>query len=176
MGRVSIDLGLENIWRSWYGFRKGKKASREIDHFQYYLEHNLFQLYHDIQSGSYLPRPHRTFVVTDNKRRVISVSPVRDRVVHRLLYDYLVQIYDRSFSYDAWSCRKTKGLSKAIERTQKLVGRFPNSYVWRSDITKFFDSVDRDVLVGILERKVKDPAALGLLCKMIDNYTPPNRK
>jgi len=90
----------------------------EIDRFQYYLEHNLRCLYQDIESGSYVPSPHRTFTVTDNKRRLISVAPIRDRVVHRLLYDYLVTLYDNTFIFDAWSCREGKGLTKAIERAQ----------------------------------------------------------
>lgn len=84
--------------------------------FSYYLEENLRKLQTDLENGHYTHGGYKTFIVTDNKRREISVASVRDRVVHRILYEYLVPIYDKTFIYDAWSCRKDKGLLGAIER------------------------------------------------------------
>lgn len=52
------------------------------------------------------------------------MASVRDRIVHRLVYDFLVGIYDETFIYDAWSCRKGKGLLGAIERTQEFLMRY----------------------------------------------------
>jgi hypothetical protein len=94
MDTVSIDLSLENIWRSWFTFRNGKNWSRELHAFQYNLEQNLFGLWRDLNSGLYHHGVYRKFIVRDNKRREISVAPARDRVVHRLAYDYLVSFYD----------------------------------------------------------------------------------
>ena len=111
-------MSLENIWRSWFEFRKGKRVGDEIHAFQYYLEKNLYELFQDLNNGRYRHGGYRKFVVCDNKRREISVASVRDRVVHRLLYDYLEKIYDKTFIDDAWSCRKGKGLLGAIERAQ----------------------------------------------------------
>lgn len=39
-------------------------------------------------------------IVNEKKRRDIAVAGVRDRIVHRLLYDYLVAICDKNFDYD----------------------------------------------------------------------------
>ncbi|MBI5754578.1 reverse transcriptase [Candidatus Peregrinibacteria bacterium] len=123
IGSESIDLSLKNIWQSWKEFRKGKKASDELHHFQYYLEKNLFELCEDLNNGRYKHGNYRKFIVNDNKRREISVAIIRDRVVHRLVYDYLEGIYDKTFIYDAWSCRKGKGLLGAIERTACFLKR-----------------------------------------------------
>jgi retron-type reverse transcriptase len=124
IGNDSIDLSLRNIWRSWFQFRKGKRASAEMHDFQYHLEKNLYELSRDLQNGSYRHGGYRKFIVCDNKRREISVASVRDRVVHRLIYDYLEKIYDKTFIYDAWSCRKGKGLLGAIERAQGFLKRY----------------------------------------------------
>ncbi|MCC7197405.1 reverse transcriptase [Candidatus Peregrinibacteria bacterium] len=122
MGSVeSIDLSLENIWRSWFEFKKGKRFTFELHTFQYYLEKNLYKLFLDLNNGCYRHGSYKKFIVCDNKRREISVASVRDRVVHRLMYDYLEKIYDKTFIYDAWSCRKEKGLLGAIERTQEFL-------------------------------------------------------
>jgi hypothetical protein len=91
-------------------------------------------------------------------------------VVHRLIYDYLNTIYDKSFQYDVWSCRKGKGLAACIERTQKLLRRYLGSYIWRSDIKKFFDNVDHGTLMRIISRKIKDPKALNLITEIVYSF------
>lgn len=172
--KVSLtDFSLANVWRSWYLFRVGKQSSAEMEIFSYYLEQNLYQLWHDLSTGVYHLGSYRTFIVSDNKRREISVVSIRDRVAHRLIYEYLVPIYDKTFSFDVWSCRKDKGLIGAINRTQKLLSRHAMGFVWRCDIAKFFDNVDQDILLSILKRKIKDSKALQLLEKIIKSYPSP---
>jgi len=170
MGSSCIDLSLSNVWQSYFKFKKGKKLSCELDEFNYYLEENLHKLYLDLNNGKYKHGKYRKFVVTDNKRREISVARIRDRVVHRLIYDHLNVIYDKSFIFDAWSCRKNKGLIGAIERAQKFLYQKPNAYVWRSDIKRFFDSVGQERLLDIVNRKIKDPKVFNLLREVIKSY------
>lgn len=170
MGNVSIDLSLSNVWFSWFAFRRSKKPTKEIDNFAYNLEKELWQLQQELEQKTYRHGGYYTFTVTDNKRRVISVAGIRDRVVHRLLYEYLLPIYDKSFYYDVWSCRPNKGLIGAIGRVQTFVQKSPNIFVWRTDITKFFDHVNRDVLITTLQRKVSDPKALRLLEEVLHSY------
>ena len=124
IGNESIDLSLKNIWQSWFDFRKGKKVTSDLDNFQYSLEKNLYQLWEDLNTGTYRHGRYRKFMVCDNKRREISVAVIRDRVVHRLLYNYLEKIYDKTFIYDGWSCRKGKGLLGAIERASSFLKRY----------------------------------------------------
>lgn len=171
-----MDLSLENIWQSWFAFRKGKRATRELHAFQYELERNLRELHEDFNSGAYRHGGYTRFTVCDNKRRQIAVAGIRDRVVHRLIYDYLVPIYDETFIYDAWSCRKEKGLLACIERTQKFLTAHPQSYVWRADIRKFFDSVDHAKLLQILARRVCNPKALWLMREVVGSFPTAQRE
>ncbi len=185
IGSDSIDLSLKNIWRSWFEFRKGKRVSIEMHTFQYSLEKNLYELWEDLQNGSYRHGEYRKFVINENKRREISVASIRDRIVHRLIYEYLEKIYDKTFIYDAWSCRKGKGLIAAIERAQGFLKPFlavphyslkngygkPFKWVWKSDVKKFFDSVDHETLLKILAFRIKDTTTFNLLSEVINNYT-----
>lgn len=123
MGNESINVSLRNIWRSWLEFRKGKRAGAELHAFQYVLERNLRELHKNLNEGRYRHGGYRKFIVCDNKRREISVASIRDRVVHRLVYDFLEKIYDKIFIFDAWSCRKNKGLLGAINRTNYFLER-----------------------------------------------------
>ncbi len=165
-----IDLSLANLWRSWWRFRAGKRQSPAITEFEYWLEDNLWQLYQALTMGAYEHGPYRHFVVRDNKRREIAVASVRDRVIHRLLYDYSVPIWDKTFIYDAWSCRKNKGLHEAIDRAQLFMKTYRRGWVWRTDIVKFFDSVNQSTMKRLLRRRVHDPRALWLLDEVIGSY------
>lgn len=170
-GSVSdIDLSVANIWNSWFNFRRGKRSSRAIVTFEYYLESNLSRLQQDLVTGNYRHGGYEHFVVHDNKPRAIAVAAVRDRVIHRLLYDYLVPIWDKTFIYDAWSCRQGKGLHQAVDRAQSFMRRYPEAWVWRADIKKMFDSIDQDVMKRLLRRRLNDVKALALLDEVIDSY------
>ena len=96
---------------------------------------------------------------------------MRDRVVHRLLYDYLVTLYDKTFIFDAWSCRKGKGLHEAVARAASFMGKYHDAWLWRADIEKFFDSVDQTVLRELLQRRPTDPRAIWLLNDIISSYS-----
>lgn len=170
-GNTSIDLSLKNIWHCYHLFRRGKKITKELDLFQYYLEENLYQLYLDLHYGSYRHGCYKEFIVTDNKKRQIRVANIRDRVVHRLLYEYLYPIYDPTFIYDTWSCRKDKGLIGAINRAQKFMFNNSSDYVWRADIKKFFDHIDHEILLKIIKQKITDTKAINLLQKIIASYS-----
>lgn len=171
IGSVScIDLSLANIWHCWYTFRKGKKRTKELDIFSYHLEENLFKLRQDLVNGTYQHGTYKSFCLVDTKRRDISVASIRDRIVHRLLYDYLIPIFDPIFIYDAWSCRQNKGLLGAITRTQQVLKKYHDAFVWRCDITKFFDSMDQSVLKTAIKRKIQDPQALKIINSVIISY------
>ena len=164
-----LDVSILNLWYAWRKFRKGKRRSAELEEFAYYLENNLFCVADELNEDSYRHGGYRVFYVMDNKKRRIAVASIRDRVVHRLLYEYLVPIYDPTFIADVWSCRKKKGLFGAIERTQKLLHQYPESFVWRSDVVKFFDNVDPEVLFELLRKRISDGRALRILREVIDS-------
>jgi len=169
-GSDDIDLGLENIYRSWFKYRKSKKPNAELDGFQYNLEPELFNLWQDLQKGTYKHGEYRKFTVCDNKKREISVASIRDRVIHRLVYDYLVAIFDKTFIFDAWSCRKDKGLEAAIDQTQKFMKKYTNGFIWRADISKFFNNVNHEILLKSLKLKIADKKAFKLLERIIKSF------
>lgn len=170
----SIEVSLESVWKSWFAFRKGKRVTDELDTFQYYLEGNLMQLFLDLDNATYRHGGYQHFVVNDNKRRRISVAGIRDRVVHRLVYDHLNAIYDKTFIHDVWSCRKEKGLLGAIERTQQLLHGYSNSYVWKCDVQKFFDSIDHQTLLNVMALRITGDKTLHTLQTILASSVKPD--
>ncbi len=166
-----LECDYQAIYRAWDSFRKGKRLSPAIDEFAYDLEANLQGLSLSLSRRTYRHGDYRAVIIREKKRRDLAVAGVRDRVVHRLLYDYLVDRFDRTFDPDVWSCRTGKGLHKCLGRTQQLLRTYNHSYVWRADITRFFDHVDHDVLLDCLRRKIgHDQSALRLYQEVISSY------
>ncbi|MEK7591114.1 MAG: hypothetical protein AAB489_02815 [Patescibacteria group bacterium] len=153
---MSIDCSLPALWHCWQRFVRGKQHTAELEHFRYHLEENLRELHQELHSQTYRHGSYRTFCVNDTKKREIAVASIKDRFVHRLLYEYLVKIYDKTFVYDVWSCREEKGLLRAIERAHDFLARNRQGYFWRGDVKKFFDSVDHQTLLEILSRRIND--------------------
>jgi retron-type reverse transcriptase len=165
-----MNLSIHNIWNCWYLFRKGNSKTKELQVFEYELEKNLLQLHSDLNRKIYQHGSYCQFTVFDSKKREIVVAPIRDRIVHRMVYEYLVPIFDKKFIYDVWSCRKGKGLEGAIKRAQFFAKKYKHGFVWRTDIKKFFDSVDQEVLLKCIERHVADPPTLQIIREIILSY------
>jgi len=107
--------------------------------------------------------------------RHIHKAEVRDRIVHHLISKYLNQIYDKTFIYDSYSCRINKGTHKAVNRLKQFSlkqnkNNKINFYCLKCDIRKFFDSIDHNVLIEILKRKIKDKGILNLIAEIIDSF------
>lgn len=142
--------------------RKRKKAS--VANFERNLGANLQRLHDELHSGTYQPRPYKTFEVFEPKRRVIYAPHFRDVVVQHAMYAVLYPIMDAGFCYDSWGCRVGKGTHGAADRAQEhMRASRPDSYILQMDIRKFFYRIDRDILAALWARKVKDQRVLALL-------------
>ena len=139
-----------DLYHAYRAFRRGKRPSRDLIDFEYALESNLLGLLDAINHHTYRHGAYKTLDVTEKKRRRLAIASIRDRVVHRLVYDYLVQRLDKTLDPDVFSARRGKGLHKALTRTQNLLRRHPHSFIWRLDIHKFYDCVDNGILKTIL--------------------------
>lgn len=165
-------MGLESVWNAWLAYRKGKKQSRELLFFEEHLLENLQELQADLERGTYRHGPYSPFWVKDKKKRTITVANIRDRIVHRLIYDHLVPIFDPGFLPDVWSCRKGKGLHGAVVRVEEFLRGNRSAHFWRGDIRHFFKHIDHAVLKQLIRARIKDPCVLVLIDEIIDSHAP----
>jgi len=76
-------FSMDNLYCAWSKVARGRSAKSSILNFYRNLDQNLLSLACDLQNGTYSPGAYNSFLVKEPKERVISASPVRDRVVHR---------------------------------------------------------------------------------------------
>ena len=91
---------MENLYSAWHKVSLGKSAKSSILNFYRNLDKNLASIAQDLQNGTYRPGPYNRFLIKDPKERIISASPVRDRIVQHALMNHYSQIFDRHLIYD----------------------------------------------------------------------------
>lgn len=168
-------ISIENLFRAWKKFRKGKRSKQEVVEFEFNLEENIFDLYDRLISGIWKPDPYKAFYVQDPKLRKIHKASVRDRVLYQALYRGLYQVFDESFIHDSFASRNEKGTHKGIERFEQFSRKVSRNYtqpafVLKCDIRKFFDSIDHSILTSLTKRKIQDHLLVDLLFKIIDSF------
>ena len=169
-------ISLENLFLSWQRFRKGKSGKKDVMIFEYDLEQNIFQLHHHLKNKTYTHQPYTHFYVCDPKVRHISKASVVDRVVHHALFNILNPLFEPTFISNSFSCRVGKGNHKGVRVLEAMVRKVSKNYTkpcfaLKCDVQKFFDSVDHQILLGVIKRRIKDPETLWLLERVINSYS-----
>jgi len=147
--------------------QKGKRMKPNTAKFSFFLEKELLRLQQELLSQTYRPGAYRNFFVYEPKPRLISAAPYRDRVVHHAFCNIVEPIFDKTFIFDSYACRIDKGTHIALDRAQRFLRA--NKYVLQCDIQKYFPSINHDILLSILLRKIKDEKALWLAKLIIDS-------
>ncbi|MCX6808662.1 MAG: reverse transcriptase domain-containing protein [Candidatus Berkelbacteria bacterium] len=168
-------VSVENLLSAWEEFIEGKKKRTDVQIFSQNLLQNIILINRDLTDFTYKHGGYQQFRISDPKTRIIHKATVRDRLVHHAIYRVLYPIFDKSFVYDSYSCRLEKGTHRAVKRlenfTRKVSLNYSNPcFVLKCDVKKFFASVDHEILLKIIERKVTDPDLLWLLQEIIGSY------
>ena len=150
--------------------QRGKRFKPAVARFHYDLANSLLALKDDLLSGRYAPGAYHTFTIYEPARRYISAAPYRDRVVHHALCQVIEPLFERSFIFDSYANRVGKGTHKALDRCQHYCGRHP--YVFQGDIRLFFPSIDHQILIERLARRIYDPRVMALVKLIVDHSNP----
>jgi len=106
--------------------------------------------------------------VYEPKERTISVLPFYpDRIVQHALLQVLIPIWEPLMISDSYACRVGKGQHKASAKAMEYIRK--NPYCLQCDVSKFYPTIDHDILKSIIRRKIKDKDVLWLLGDIIDS-------
>jgi retron-type reverse transcriptase len=138
-------------------------------------EDSIFSLHEQLRGGAYTHDPYEHFFVHDPKKRYISKTSVKDRIVHQAVVQVIEPFFEKQFIFDSFASRKGKGTHAAVLRLAKFLRqasanyRYP-TFALKCDIRKFFDSVRHDILVGIIQRNMPDDQLVKLIVTIIESY------
>jgi len=168
-------VSLENICYAWRDFLPGKRSKHAVEKYAVHFIDNVVLLGDELASMSYRHGGYKSFYIYDPKRRHIHKACVRDRLLHHAVYRQLYPYFDKRFIYDSYSCRLGKGVYKALDRFEAFSRKVSKNntrqaWVLKCDIRKFFDSIDHEILINILNEHIPDTRVQWLLHNIIDSY------
>ncbi|HAZ29462.1 TPA: RNA-dependent DNA polymerase [candidate division WWE3 bacterium] len=167
----------KNLLSAYQAARKCKRYKRNIVGYGFFLESNLFKLQRELVSESYTPSPYACFTVYDPKTRKVAAPAFRDRVLQHSLVSQIEPLFERTFIYDSYACRKNKGTHLGLKRIKKFLqavrskyGKNKPFYCLRMDIEKYFASISWDVLLSITSKIITCPKTNTLIQKLVTTH------
>lgn len=150
---------------------RGKRYTPSCAAFACRREEELINLHNHLQYGTWQPSPPREFVVREPKLRLIQAPTFADRVVHHAVYHVVNPLFERKFIQDSFACRVGKGHLAAAQRVQQLVREAQRNWgkVWvlKADISRFFASINHEIVLAEFGRTVSDPQLCDLVGRIV---------
>jgi len=161
------------LYRAYQLCCKGKRDKEYAIEFEQDLEGNLLTLHEELVEEVWQPGAYSRFFVEDPKRRLINAPPFPNRVVHHVVTDVvLTPIWRPTFIFDTYACIKGRGTHVAVRRLQRFMRRHPegSGYVLQLDVESYFASIDHEILISLIERRIRDPQMMRLIRLIVESY------
>lgn len=150
----------------------GKKSKYSARRFLRNRDARLQRLRDALERGTFKTGRYRVFTIYEPKQRDIYMLPLYpDHIVHHALMNVLSPIWQKMFISDSFACIPGRGLHAASHRCTEFIRK--NKYVLQCDIRKFYPSINHDIMMQIIKRKISDKRILELLENIVRSMPPP---
>ena len=158
-------LRRENLKAAYRRVVRNKGAGgvdgRSVDDLKHQIREDWPQIREALLSGTYEPSPVRKVEIPKpgGGVRMLGIPTVMDRMIQQALLQALTPIFDPTFSADSYGFRPRRSAQQAVERAREHIAE-GRRWVVDLDLEKFFDTVQHDVLMSRVARRVKDKRVL----------------
>jgi len=119
------------------------------------LKNNLYKLWNRMSSGSYMPKPVKLVDIpkADGGKRPLGIPTITDRIAQMTAVLLLQPLVEPYFHEDSYGYRPNRSAHDAIAKAQERCWKY--AWVLDLDISKFFDTIDHELLMKAIEKHVK---------------------
>lgn len=119
--------------------------------------------------GRYTPSPPSYFSIPkpNGKERVLAILSIQDRVTQRATQQVLEPLWEPEFLPCSFGYRPGISLDHAVSFVQRTRAK-ENRWVVDGDIAACFDTLDHDILIKLLNHKIKDGRVISLVQNWLD--------
>lgn len=136
----------------------------KVEDLKSYLQEHWPSIKGAILDGSYRPQSVKGVEIDKPKggKRLLGIPTVLDRMIQQGIQQVLSEHFDPKFSSLSFGFRKGKSAHGAIQMALSYANT-GSCYVVDIDLSKFFDRVNHDHLMGLLSKEIQDKRLLGLI-------------
>jgi group II intron reverse transcriptase/maturase len=135
-----------------------------------HLESNLKELIVRMKRMGYRPGPVRQVLIPKGDKagamRPLGISNFEDKLVQGVMRQVLEGIYEPLFLSGSYGFRPGRSCHDAVRDLEQYLCRNSVQSVIDVDLAKFFDTIDHELLLGILREKINDPKLLRYMHRM----------
>lgn len=163
---------MENLREAHRNARKDKLFYKEVQMVDADPEYYLSQIQEMLINETYEVSEYTHSVINDKgKTRDLAKLPYfPDRIIQWAIMLQIEPVFMETFCSHTCASIKGRGISKAIKLTRQYLKDVEGTkYCFKMDVSKFYPSIDHDILKAMIRRKFKDKRLLRLLDKIIDS-------
>lgn len=161
---------LGNLNHCWRKASQAKGHNLRVQRFAEDPLHYLSLIQQRLRDRCYAFGPYRSFTVREKKFRQVIDAPMKDRVVHWMLYEYLLPIWMPRFIADTYGNLPGRGTHAAVQRLADFARKPANTWALQLDISKYFHSVPHALLKARVLRYLGDEDLRRLIVSLVDSY------
>lgn len=133
------------------------------------LEDNLADLHSRVHSGAYRAQPSRRRMIPkpDGRERPLGIASLEDKIVQRAVAEILTIIYEAEFYGFSYGFRPGRNQHDALDALFVGIDRMAVNWILDADIRAFFDTVNHEWMMRMLEHRIGDQRILRLIRKWL---------
>jgi RNA-directed DNA polymerase len=169
MEEVVDDLNMEQAWAKVKANRRAPGPDGiTVEDFPEWFAPRWQAIRQQLLDGTYRPEPVRRKSIPkpDGGQRDLGIPNVVDRLIQQAIAQVLTPIFDPDFSESSFGYRPYRDGHGAVKQIQTII-RSGHHWCVDMDLSKFFDTVQHDVLMVRVSRKVHDKRLLKLIGKFL---------
>lgn len=165
---------MENILSAYKEVTRNTKNKRHVANLKEYKCIYLSRTYNILVNKQYIPGPKNEFYIREPKLRKIVSQNSQDKIINHLvarhiLYPSIVPCLLDINVASRKNLGTNEGLRLAYSFNKACKIKYKTYYILKCDISKFFASIDHDILKNKVKAKLKDKDALKIVFDIIDN-------
>lgn len=157
-----------NLYEAFKAVRSNKGApgvdGETIENFEARLDENIEKIHHELKTDTFCPKEVKRVYIDkpDGGKRPLGIPTVRDRVVQQALLNVLQPIFEPEFHPSSYGYRPGRSCQMAVAKAERFMNRYGLEYVVDMDLSKCFDTLDHELILKAVNRKVSDGRILKL--------------